>query len=564
MYDYTRLQTALQDDLKTEEVMLTSDMSLPDASKLWLELSIFKKFEGKKKLDADAKCLALFKESNERCRQFRFSNQGPYDGYVVEEVKNLLEDMLFSGPDRVFNLSRCFEGFDTGPGASLASKSFNFYTKLFDSELSSTSESLYALYGHAIRNHPVWLDAEHMRRQIHGNRVVVGNRLSFVPKTSDISRSICTEPTLNMLFQKGIGSFLESLLIERLGINLSTQPLINRRMAKMGSIDGSFGTIDLSSASDSISLHLLKEILPKYFLHWLEIARSPSVVYPDGETSELYMVSSMGNGFTFPLETLLFATIVVACYRVKGIKPLRSAKNLGNMAVFGDDIIVRKDCYEFVTDSLKNFGFLVNDSKSFNTGDFRESCGEDYFRGHDIRGVYCKSLSNKADVYSLTNRLVRWTAKSGVFLPKTLSILLEYLGDKILFIPPEDGDAEGLKVPFPPSDYLKRLDKDTGAIVYRALVSKATQFKVPEASETKILNQRGYTFKYNPSGLYLALLRGSVRNGRIQVRSNLERFKVRRRITSSWGGSSAARFVSGADPWVWACAHYFNEIMERR
>lgn len=527
------VQQTLLDELKVEEHMLTSDMTLSAARSLWLQNSIWKKFQDEIAEDADAKCLELFKDSNRRCRDFVLAPETSYDDMLIGEVRSLWWDIVGNGPESNLELSVILDNCGVGPGANVGARSYNFYTKLFDSPLTCTSERLYRLYRYSIMANPTWLSAEKAREKRFGHRIVAGNRLSYVPKTSEVSRSICTEPTLNMFLQKGLGFVLEQQLRRRFRIDLSYQPELNRQLAREGSANDTYCTIDLSSASDSISLKMLREILPEELLNWLELARSPSVIYPDGSLDELYMVSSMGNGFTFPLETLLFSTIVVACYRVLGIKPKYGRRGPANWAVFGDDIIIRKDSYDFVIRALRLFGFTVNDSKSFNTGYFRESCGGDYFRGHNIRGVYCKSLTTSADVYSLINRLVRWSADSGILIPRTVSLLMGSVD--FLPIPYQDGDAEGVKVPYPPSE-LKR-DPFTGGVKYQALVKKSSHVRMPLSSDQRLFfrqyKNRRETF-YNADGLMVAFVGGFIRNERASVRDDREAFKIRNRVTSHW------------------------------
>jgi hypothetical protein len=542
------LQQTLLDELKVEEHMLTSDMTLTAARCLWLKNSIWKKFQDEISEDADANCLKLFNESNERCRTFVLNPESSQDDELIGEVRSLWWDIVGNGPESNLELSVILDNTGVGPGANIGARSYNFYTKLFDSPLTGTSERLYRFYRYSIMANPTWLSAEKARENRYGHRIVAGNRLSFVPKTSDISRSICTEPTLNMFLQKGIGYALEQQLRRRFRIDLSQQPELNRRLAREGSANDTYCTIDLSSASDSISLKMLRDILPEELLNWLELARSPNVIFPDGTMNELYMVSSMGNGFTFPLETLLFSTIVVACYRVLGIKPKYGRSGPENWAVFGDDIIVRKDSYDFVVRALRLFGFSVNDSKSFNSGYFRESCGGDYFRGHNIRGVYCKSLLTGADVYSLINRLVRWSAESGVFIPRTVS-LLKRLVD-FLPIPFQDGDAEGIKVPYPPAGLAR--DPNTGAVKYRALVKVPKSVRIPLSSDQQLFfrhhKRRRETF-YNSDGIMVAFVGGFIRDGRISVRDDRETFKIRNRLTSSWAS--------------WKRSHHLRNLVDR-
>lgn len=527
------LRKALLSDLKVQEHMLTSDMTLAAANALWLQNSFWKKFQDEIGASADDNCLKLFSESNERCSKFELIPQSVYEEMLIGEVKSLWWDLIGNGPESNLSLSDILDNGGVGPGANVGARSDNFYTKMFDSKLTGTSDRLYRYYRYAILAHPTHLSAEVERNKRYGYEIVAGNRLSYVPKTSEISRSICTEPTLNMYFQKGIGFSLEKMLRKRFKIDLSYQPILNRKLARLGSANGSFGTIDLSSASDSISLKMLRSILPEELLRYLEFARSPYVIYPDGTLHELYMVSSMGNGFTFPLQTLLFSTIVVSCYRMLGIKPEYGSRGPSNWAVFGDDIIVRKDSYDFVVRALQLFGFIVNDNKSFNSGHFRESCGGDYFRGHNIRGVYCKSLKTSADVYSVINRLIRWSARTGILLTDSIAVLKGMV--KFLPIPFHDGDAEGIKVPFPPAA-LKR-DYHTGSIVYHALVKKSSSMRMPISEDEKLTFRhfgRRRAISYNRDGILISFVGGFVRNGRVGLRVQTDSFKIRRRLTSRW------------------------------
>jgi len=535
---YSALSQELQADLGEVDIMLTSDMSIETVNRFQLSNSFWKKFQGKKEKNADSLCLEDFERSNLGCKDFAFCAESDQELQVIGEVKKLLDDFFFRGPDLTMSWSDVFDHGNVGPGASIEVLSHNFYTKLFDSTLSSTSERLYRFYLYSIMSNPTWYQAEKARESKFGHSLVRGNRLSFVPKTKEKSRTVCTEPVLNMFIQKGIGSFLERLLYRHFRIDLSVQPELNRRLARKGSIDGSFATIDLSCASDSISLEMLEQILPQYFLEWLKLSRSPYVIFPDGRIGELYMVSSMGNGFTFPLQTLLFATIVKACYRVLGISPeIRNSGPL-NFGVFGDDIIVRKDSYAFVVKALKLFGFTINDHKSFNYGPFRESCGGDYWLGHDVRGVYLKSLSSRADVYSILNRLIRWSARTGILLPRTIALLKKQV--ILLPIPFQDGDTEGFKVPNPP-DSLK-VDSNTQGVIYYAYVNLASSFRVPSDSVMKRHYPRGREISFNPDGLVISLVGGYIRNGRVSIRSDTNRFKVRRRVTSSWRNFTAGDF----------------------
>jgi len=477
---------------------------------------------------------------------------------------------------------------------------YDFYTKVFNSPLSRTNDRLYSEYRSAVVNNPTWLAAELKRTATCGNSTVVGSRLSFVPKTREISRSICTEPTLNMLFQKGLGSFLESELRRKTRIDLSRQPVLNRKMAQMGSEFGIFGTIDLSSASDSISTGLVKFLLPAYAYRWFELARSPHTIFPDGSVVKLEMISSMGNGFTFPLQTMIFASLVMSCYRVLGIKPGLGRDGPQNFGVFGDDIIVRKEAYGFVVGCLEMCGFTVNDSKSFNTGHFRESCGGDYWKGHDVRGIYIKELTNVSHVYSAVNRIIRWSSRTGILLPKVVTQLYSSIPrNRRWFIPYSDGDAEGIKVPLElfldtrsafEENLLSRGDTPTKVrstllkerasrpnrrrgvgkplespgpynsappIRYFASVAVTKSVVVPP-DDKQACKLSG--FQYNGDGLLLALLGGFIRDGRVALReSEGNRAKVRRRYSSSWNWTPTAGLYGRDFNWEYTAEYYLRE-----
>ena len=104
----------------------------------------------------------------------------------------------------------------------------------------------------------------------------------------------------------------------------------------------------------------------------------------------------MGNGFTFPLESLIFFALAHSV-----CKPGET------VSVYGDDIIVPTHRYEALVQLLTATGFLVNTDKSFSTGPFRESCGHDYLSGINIRPCYIKGPLACFDLFRLHNFYVR-------------------------------------------------------------------------------------------------------------------------------------------------------------
>jgi hypothetical protein len=429
----------------------------------------------------------------------------------------------------ILSLSTISDGFGLGNGANIGCRTTDFLSKIGTSRMCCTSSVLYDYFAQAISNDPIWSDLESIRLETRGVDIVQGSRMSFVPKTTEISRTICTEPLLNMLFQQGIKTVLERRLQQVSGIDLKSQQSKNRSLARLGSLYGGYGTIDLSSASDSMSRGLVREFFPPNVVRWLDLTRSPVTTLPDGAVEELHMVSSMGNAFTFPLQTIFFLCIVYGVYRVYDIPILRpSSRSLGNFAVNGDDIIVEHQAYDLVCKLLAVCGFSVNIDKSFNTGLFRESCGRDYFHGHNVRGVYIKRLDTLCDRYSAINRLNVWSAEHGIPLPQTVGYLLK--GTRFLPVPFDEDDSSGIKIP---RRALRRVDycHHTKGIKYRYYEPIIPTIFVDDVE----LHKRLTDWFSNHSAILLAALAGTLRSGEVVPRlHNRPQIRLRTRYSSSW------------------------------
>lgn len=209
---------------------------------------------------------------------------------------------------------------------------------------------------------------------------VRGNRFTTVPKDNTKHRGICVEPSLNLFYQLGVGKSIRSRL-KSAGIDLQNGQELHRRLACNASLDGSLCTLDLKNASDSVSRRLVELFLPPKWFELLDDLRSKTTVI-GGKTILLEKFSSMGNGFTFELETLLFYAIAQTCvpHGIPG----------ETVSVYGDDIIVPTESSKDVIRALEFFGLTVNEEKSFTSGHFRESCGGDYFKGVDVRPHFLK------------------------------------------------------------------------------------------------------------------------------------------------------------------------------
>lgn len=230
-------------------------------------------------------------------------------------------------------------------------------------------------------------------------RIVPGGILFTVPKNSEIDRCAVKEPDLNMFCQKGVGAFIRKRLKTVLRLDLNDQTK-NQKLARIGSADGSLATLDLSSASDLISHGLVVTLLPAPWFELLDDIRS-STVEVDGEQVEVNMFSSMGNAFTFELETLLFWSLANAVAYLTGTR--------GAISVYGDDIIVPSAIGGLLAKVLFLFGLKVNTKKSFWRGPFRESCGKHWYKGMDVTPFYVKEPIGSVDrLIHFLNRLRAW------------------------------------------------------------------------------------------------------------------------------------------------------------
>lgn len=230
-------------------------------------------------------------------------------------------------------------------------------------------------------------------------RGVMGNRVLTVPKSNKTNRTIAAEPTLNMYFQLGIGTHIRRRL-RRFGINLNDQT-INQRLAYEGSLDGNFATIDLENASNSLSYEAVKLLLPHDWFEVLDALRSPYGLLK-GRKHTYRMFSSMGNGYTFELESLIFFAIAKVASERQSV-----------VSVYGDDIIVEARNSENVIRWLEFFGFSTNRSKTFTVGHFRESCGKHYYFGADVTPFFVRRMPKGFDVFLLHNNIVRWARRYG-------------------------------------------------------------------------------------------------------------------------------------------------------
>lgn len=263
------------------------------------------------------------------------------------------------------------------------------------------------------------------------------NRVGFVPKNALTDRSIAPEPTMNVMLQLAVEGHIRKYL-KRWDINLDSQTK-NQRLSRLGSITNQYATIDLSAASDTISLKLCELLLPEDWYNYLLRIRSPKGVL-DGEEIVYSKISSMGNGFTFALESAIFAAVVFAVQKLK-----TGTINTANVAIYGDDIIVESSIAKDVCLYLRKCGFTVNSDKSFFEGPIRESCGTDWHCGRSLRPVFLNEHpTGVTELWCDINRIKRsLSLLFGIEKSKTEQLMCSWIPDKF----------KGIKGPLSDTDF---------------------------------------------------------------------------------------------------------------
>lgn len=296
-----------------------------------------------------------------------------------------------------------------GPGSTFSDK--GFYTTIPDKMSSRPT-----VYPTARDLLPHWEDTAWFRalckeRPWYTNpEDVRTNRFTTVRKDALKYRGICIEASIPIFFQLGAGRELRHSL-RKWGINLERGQQVHDQRARVASLTGDDATIDQSNASDTVARLLVKLALPDDWYMLLDSLRAPSTVI-DGKVVRLEKFSSMGNGFTFELETLLFAAIARQVIRMEGGDPL-------SVTCYGDDLIVPSLYAKSVLAALRFFGFTPNEKKTYVDGPFRESCGGDYFKGVMVNTFKVQELPDEPQQrISIANGLRRVASDaSGEVLP---------------------------------------------------------------------------------------------------------------------------------------------------
>lgn len=319
------------------------------------------------------------------------------------------------------------------------------------------------------------------------------SRLEFVDKKWNARRAITPQPTLNTMFQLGLGRVMQDRL-KRAGICLSTQQQVHKHLVMLATRhpEVDIASVDWSEASNRLWLSIAERVFPADWYWWFTELRCPSAVHGDLRI-ELPFVGEMGNGFTFPFQTLLFYCVLRAVCEFGESAGLCTHSYV---SVFGDDCLVPTGALPLIEHLAQDLGWKLNVSKTFGHGGFRESCGEDAFRGRSCRPFFirrpadlCSADALRAWSYQVINGLQRVLRREGCPTTEVEEWLLKFnraVGTKrIAVVPPRYPDTCGiqcteseLQTLSPQAYHIPRLIKrgdvvfpdDPGAFAFRCLV----------------------------------------------------------------------------------------------
>jgi len=353
-------------------------------------------------LDADLDKVALekFYEFEDLCKQtnIRFSRLArdpKFKGNVVwlhNAVVRKIDSILGE-----FSIEDFFSLPDWGPGASTLIKRRDASpARKFQSETGITRD-LFNLIGPDILSqaYPLW--GRHLLEQGFPT-FQSGNKVITVAKDASTNRVIAVEPGLNLFFQQSVGKMIGRRL-RRCGIDLRFQGK-NQRLAQFGSYTDSVASVDFSSASDSIAYSVVEELIPRRWFAVMDACRS-RFGNQSGQVIEWEKFSSMGNGFTFQLESLIFYAAAFCCTDFLN-------QDTSLVSAYGDDVLLPSVCFDLFKDLVEFYGFRINKKKSHVNSPFRESCGAHWYCGVDVKPIYLKDrVSSVLAVYRLANAIRR-------------------------------------------------------------------------------------------------------------------------------------------------------------
>lgn len=392
---------------------------------------------------AERKCLV----TNYRIREGLLRGFSPRVEAVIHTAARKIADVLGDVNDVDFSLSRF------GPGAttSISGGGFTLSDKILEFPIRVTESALPYLKNE-IETDPHWalalgIPAEGPFTLLAGCfEIEECGEVICVPKNAKTHRTIITGTTGNVFLQLCVGDHMKRRL-RRVGVNLYDQTH-NQKLARLGSRTGHLATVDMKAASDTIAYWLVFALLPPPWFELLDSLRNKGYVL-DKEKFLFNKFSSMGNGFTFELESLIFWALAQSILDITNTE-------WKHASIYGDDIIIPSESFDYFIEVCEAFGFTVNPDKTHISSPFRESCGRHYYLGRDVSPIYQREVlgakSKLTAIYRLANRITRIALRRGgfcMFDPVLASSFLAAIHECEYrhFVPIESESDDGLAVP---------------------------------------------------------------------------------------------------------------------
>jgi hypothetical protein len=430
---------------------VSETMDVPYYKASYQVASLLKRYRFEKDLFSDAelikKAITTFHETQHRVRAVNFTQLSAFTNCVVEYARAYIAEVLGVYSDEEHrSLCRFGRRASVGIPARLACEAERWQIPLsgsqnqidwFDSEMSQIP--CVVEYFNAQKG-------SDLKRSTY--QPIDSLTLTLVPKTFKSFRSIMPNTTIGTYMSYGLGEMLR-LRLKGVGYDIRSLQETHKYLARRGSVHSMYTTADLSSASDSISVALVDALFPADWVEILKKSRIGTIKLPDDTVLESETFCTMGIGYTFPLQTLVFLSLLKALSVMQ-----YGPRSLRTISVYGDDMIYPSSMHGSVVKAFEELGFVINVDKTFFTGHFRESCGGDYYHGVDVRPFQPRNDSAnvgrktyEAVLYKYVNGLLaRWSEYE---ITETLRFLLSEIGrvtGKAKLCPGDYPDDSGIKV----------------------------------------------------------------------------------------------------------------------
>jgi hypothetical protein len=377
---------------------------------------------------------------HDQARISSFHEYTPSVNLVMREARRIIKGILGS-----YNLEEHYEGCQFGRRASVG----NPYSRAY-LDVKLTQDPLTGSIGH-IRWFKSYLRTDRVLLSVLAERsktrraftVCTELSQSFAPKSHKKVRGIVPNTLLGTFYTYGLGVVLVQRLRDA-GLDITRLQDIHKRIAQSGSLRRHIVTADLKAASDSITGVLVQKLFPREWWNVLRCGRIPYIRF-NKVSYRTDTFAGMGNGFTFPMQTLIFYSILKAIGNLTSIK--------GKYSVYGDDLIYPSPLHKYVVPVLEELGFRLNPEKTYCKLFFRESCGGDFYHGVDVRPVRPQGQSELLGrkrfatfLYKIRNGLNRkWDIEELPITFAFIDVLIVKTIGHLHVVPPLFPDTAGIK-----------------------------------------------------------------------------------------------------------------------